>query len=251
MNILLTNDDGIYAVGLRAIYAALCELGHNVYVVAPMTEQSAVGHALTVFQPLRIKEISEVGFNGLGVYGTPSDCVKLALSSLLPKRPDLVISGINSGANVGPDILYSGTVAAATEGAHNGLYSVALSYDNLRPTALLDQARHAAKLLQDFDWQGMPARCVLNINYPNVDFSQNKGLCICPQTSALWQDTYDECYNPRGDRYWWIKGEIRAQDVEDGTDKDMLSKGYITLTPLHFEFTHTQYMQKLKNNLGG
>ncbi len=249
MNILLTNDDGIYAVGLRAIYTALCELGHNVYVVAPMTEQSAVGHALTVFQPLRIKEVSEVGFNGLGVYGTPSDCVKLALSSLLPKRPDIVISGINSGANVGPDILYSGTVAAATEGAHSGLYSVALSYDNLHPTVLLDQARHAAKLIQDFDWQSMPARCVLNINYPHIDFSQNKGVCVCPQTTALWKDTYEECFNPRGDRYWWIKGEIRKEDVEDGTDKDMLSKGYITLTPLHFDFTHKQYLQSLKDIL--
>ncbi len=247
MNILLTNDDGIYALGLRAIYSALCEAGHNVQVVAPMTEQSAVGHSLTIFQPLRIKEIQEVGFSGVGVYGTPTDCVKFALSTFLENKPDLIISGINAGANVGPDILYSGTVAAATEGAHNGLRSLALSYDNLRPTNLTDQAQHAAKFVQDFDWQSVPQRCVLNINYPNLDVSKCRGMRVCPQTTALWNDSYTKNLTPRGDSYWWIKGEIRTEDVEENTDRDLLSKGYITLTPLRFNFTHEEFLENLKN----
>ena len=118
MRIALTNDDGIHAVGLRAIYHALLAAGHQVDVVAPMTEQSAVGHAITILGPLRVRRIKECDFNGFGVYGTPADCVKLGIGELLPHRPDLVVSGINAGANVGPDVLYSGTVAAATEAAH-------------------------------------------------------------------------------------------------------------------------------------
>ena len=114
MDVLLTNDDGIRAPGLRAMYAALLEAGHSVHVVAPMRQQSGVGHSLTVFDPLRAMEFEEPGFRGTGIYGTPTDCVKLALGRLLPRKPDMVISGINAGPNVGPDILYSGTVGAAT-----------------------------------------------------------------------------------------------------------------------------------------
>ncbi len=246
MNILLTNDDGIYGVGLRALYLALSEVGHNVHVVAPMNEQSGVGHSITIFKPLRAREISELGFSGIGIYGTPADCVKLALASILPEKPDMVISGINAGANVGPDILYSGTVAAATEGTHSGIASLAISYDGNHPSSLLDQARHAARFVHNFDWQSVPSRCVLNMNYPKLDVHQSPGLCVCPQTSAIWSNQYDECHNPRGDRYWWIKGEIPADTVEEGTDRDMLTKGYITLTPLHFEFTQKQYMQDLQ-----
>ena len=117
MDILLTNDDGIRAVGLRALYSALTAAGHRVFVAAPMTEQSAVGHAVTISTPLRVKEFKENGFQGLGVYGTPADCVKLGISTLLEEKPELVVSGINAGANVGVDIIYSGTVSAATEGA--------------------------------------------------------------------------------------------------------------------------------------
>ena len=130
MDVLLTNDDGIRAPGLRAMYAALREAGHNVRVVAPMRQQSGVGHSLTVFEPLRAMQFEEPDFTGTGVYGTPTDCVKLALGRLLPRRPDMVISGINAGPNVGPDILYSGTVGAATEAAHEELPSLAVSYDD-------------------------------------------------------------------------------------------------------------------------
>jgi 5'-nucleotidase len=162
MKILLANDDGIQAVGLRALYFALVEAGHDVRVVAPVTEQSAVGHAVTLSMPLRVKDFKEDGFRGQGVYGTPVDCVKLALSTLLETPPDLVLSGINAGANVGVDILYSGTVSAATEGAlmelpdgsggragpvsaHSGLVSRLVRRQGrpARQTLLLAQRRHS------------------------------------------------------------------------------------------------------------
>lgn len=126
MLIALTNDDGIHAVGLRAIYRALLEAGHDIRVIAPMTEQSAMGHAITIISPLRVKKIEEDSFTGFGIYGTPTDCVKLGISELLDSKPDIVVSGINAGANVGPDILYSGTVAAATEAAHLGFPALAV-----------------------------------------------------------------------------------------------------------------------------
>ncbi len=245
MNILLTNDDGIYAVGLRALYTAFVEAGHTVYAVSPLTEQSAVSHSITVFNALRTKEITEYEFSGLGVHGTPADCVKLALGSLLPKKPDLVISGINAGPNVGPDIRYSGTVAAACEAAHLGVRALALSFDNYRPTDLLAQARHAENLAKSLPWDVIPARCVVNVNYPDRPVSDVLGIRTCPQTRALWEDSYDERHDPRGNKYWWLHGNMRTQDVEPDSDRDLLTKGYITITPVQFEFTHKQCLAEM------
>ena len=148
MRVALTNDDGIQAVGLRAIYNALREAGHEVHVVAPMTEQSAVGHAITILNPLRATLVEEPGFTGYGIYGTPADCVKLGTGELMSDPPDIVVSGINGGANVGPDVLYSGTVAAATEGAHLGFSSLAVSYDSFRVRDLTEHVRYAVALME-------------------------------------------------------------------------------------------------------
>ena len=176
MRVLLTNDDGIRAEGLRAMYRALREAGHTVHVVAPMHEQSGVGHSLTFFDPLRAHKIEEPDFEGLGLYGTPTDCVKLALGNLLKKRPDMVISGINAGSNVGPDILYSGTVGAATEAAHEDLPSMALSCDVGGGTPDMEAiARHAVELAARIDWKKVPHRRVINVNYPRGPLSEAKG----------------------------------------------------------------------------
>ena len=243
MRILLTNDDGIQAVGLAAIHNALQSAGHTVYVVAPVAEQSAVGHSLTVFVPLRVTIFNKKDFSGHGVYGTPTDCVKLGLSRLLPERPDLVVSGINAGANVGPDILYSGTVAAATEAAHLGWPAVALSMNNFRLSDASEQARHAAELIGRMDWARLPPRRVININYPDLPLAQTKGLRVCPQTRAIWKDWYDERKDPRGGKYWWLDGFIPPETVEKGSDKDLLNQGYITLTPLCFDFTDKENLE--------
>ena len=247
MDVLLTNDDGIRAPGLRALYAALREAGHTVHVVAPMRQQSGVGHSLTVFEPLRAQRIHESSFEGLGLYGTPTDCVKLALASLLDRRPDLVISGINAGPNVGPDILYSGTVGAATEAAHEALPSLAVSCDVGSPDDdVLEQARHAVSLAERIAWDRLAPRRVINLNYPRGPLSQAKGLKVCAQTTAVWVNGYEERSDPRGEPYWWLGGEIPAHTVNAGSDKDMLNRGYITITPLRFEFTDTEGMRTLE-----
>ncbi len=237
MFIALTNDDGIQAAGLRAIYAALRDAGHEVAVIAPVTEQSAVGHAVTIAMPLRVKEFKEQGFTGRGVHGTPTDCVKLGLTRLLDRRPDLVVSGINCGANVGPDILYSGTVSAATEAAHMGFSALAVSHDSFRATDLRGPAEHAVRLIDSIRWRDLPRRCVLNLNYPDVPLDRSGGLVICPQTSAVWNDSYVEREDPRGTPYWWLTGTMPEKDIAPGSDRDMLTRGYITLTPLRFDFT--------------
>ena len=247
MDVLLTNDDGIRAPGLRALYAALREAGHTVHVVAPMRQQSGVGHSLTVFEPLRAQRIHENDFEGLGLYGTPTDCVKLALSTLLERRPDLVVSGINAGPNVGPDILYSGTVGAATEAAHEALPSLAVSCDvNSPDDDMREQARHAVRLAERIAWTRLAPRRVVNLNYPRGPLSQSRGVKICAQTTAVWVNGYEERRDPRGEPYWWLGGEIPPQTVNAGSDKDMLNRGYITITPLRFEFTDEEGMRALE-----
>lgn len=248
MDVLLTNDDGIRARGLRALYAALREAGHTVHVVAPMSQQSGVGHSLTVFEPVRAMDFVEPDFRGLGIYGTPTDCVKLALGRLLPRKPDMVISGINAGPNVGPDILYSGTVGAATEAAHEDLPSIAVSHDChlVENGDLLPQARHLVALAARIDWSRLGRRRVINVNYPACPLHEAKGPRVCPQTSAVWKNTYAERRDPRGAPYWWLEGEIPPETIEQDSDKDMLNRGYITLTPLRFDFTDTDGMRALE-----
>ena len=249
MIIALCNDDGIRAPGIRALYDAAKQAGHTVYVVAPLSEQSAVGHAITVRTPLRVKTLSENGFAGFGVYGTPADCVKLGIANLLPEKPDIVLSGINAGANVGPDIIYSGTVAAAREGSSMGYSAMAVSYDSFEPADLLQHAAFAIKIMETIPWKQLPKRRVMNLNLPAGPIEQCKGLKVCPQTATAWRDWYHERTDPRGMRYWWIDGEIPPEKVEKGTDRACLSDGWATLTPLAFDFTDTALLTLLQNRM--
>jgi 5'-nucleotidase len=246
MKILLTNDDGIQAVGLRALYAALTARGHRVRVVAPVTEQSAVGHAVTLAMPLKVKQFHENGFRGQGVQGTPVDCVKLALSRLLDEPPDLVVSGINAGCNVGVDIIYSGTVSAATEGALMGFPALAVSLDNWTPGDLAEQAGWTADFVDRVDWAGLPRQCVLNLNFPDRPLAETMPLRICRQTTAGYEDWYDERTDPRGHKYYWLGGRIPEERVSPGTDRALLWAGHITLTPLRFNFTDDGAMGTLE-----
>ncbi|WP_045214968.1 5'/3'-nucleotidase SurE [Desulfonatronovibrio magnus] len=246
MDILLTNDDGIHAVGIKALYRALTGAGHTVRVVAPVTEQSAVGHSVTIFSPVRVKEISEDGYKGMAVSGTPVDCVKWAMNAYLDKMPDLVVSGINNGANVGIDVLYSGTVSAATESALAGIPSLAVSIDDFRPTDLSAQAAWTAELLLKFPWDRLPAQNVLNLNFPSCALSSVKGVKVCPQTNVVYCDYYNCRKDPRGRPYYWLGGEIPMEKVDPGADRALLSKDYITLTPLRFELTNFAAMNELQ-----
>ncbi|MDR1490494.1 MAG: 5'/3'-nucleotidase SurE [Desulfovibrio sp.] len=247
MKVVLTNDDGIYATGLRLIYKALRDRGHVVRVVAPMTEQSAVGHSITILNPLRAKLLTEPDFSGFGVFGTPTDCVKLGLAELLEGFiPDTVVSGINAGANVGPDILYSGTVAAATEAACLGFSALAVSYDNFRPGDINDHARFAVDVLERIPWETIPQRRVMNLNMPDRPVSEFKGLALCPQTTAVWRDWHYRREDPRGRPYWWLDGSIPEEHVLPGSDRGLLNDGWATLTPLKFEFTDGDTLEKLR-----
>jgi len=249
MHILLANDDGIWAIGLRALYAALVAGGHDVTVVAPLTEQSAVGHAVTISLPLRTKEIRENGFTGIGVSGTPVDCVKLGLAALLTRKPDLVVSGINNGANVGVDILYSGTVSAATEGALLGLPALAVSVDDFSPTDLTEQAQWTEDFIRRKDWSAHPKGCLLNLNFPACPMKNAKGLRVCPQTQATYRDWYDTRKDPRGRDYYWLDGVIPRENLTPGSDRALLTNGCITLTPLHFDFTDWPRLETLTREI--
>lgn len=239
MRILLTNDDGVHACGLRAMFTALTAAGHQVRVVAPLTEQSAVGHAVTMSVPLKARPIKENGFSGLGVTGTPVDCVKLGLTTLLAAEEpmDLVVSGINAGANVGVDILYSGTVAAATEAALMDCPALAVSMDDFAPRDLSAQAGFAADLVGRIPWGSLPPQCMLNLNFPAHPWAEVKGMRLCPQTSAAYNDWYVARQDPRGNAYYWLEGVIPRERVAPGTDRALLWEGFITLTPLRFDFT--------------
>lgn len=249
MRILLANDDGIQAVGLRALYFALVEAGHEVFVVAPVTEQSAVGHAVTLAMPIKVKKFRENSFVGQGVYGTPVDCVKLGLTTLLDKAPDMVLSGINAGANVGVDILYSGTVSAATEGALMEIPSMAVSMDNFNPQDLSGQANYVAQLLPRIPLDKLSRKCVLNLNFPDCPIDSTKEMVLCPHTRASYEDRYDTRVDPRGRAYYWLDGMIPPERISDDRDRALLTQGHITLTPLHFDFTDQAVMNMLEKEL--
>lgn len=249
MDILLTNDDGIQAPGLRALYKALNEAGHDVHVVAPIQEQSAVGHAITFLSPLRVFEFAEDGFKGLGVSGTPADCVKLGLTTLIDPMPGLVVSGINKGANVGVDIVYSGTVSAATEGAIMGVPAMAVSVDDFNPTELSEQARYAVDLIPQIPWGEVPEKTLMNLNFPAGKFSRSKGLRLCPHTRASYHDWYVKREDPRGTPYYWLEGEIPPEKISPDRDRALLTEGFVTLTPLHFDFNDLKTLDLLKSRL--
>lgn len=249
MRILLTNDDGIQAVGLRAMHRALVAAGHEVRVVAPVTEQSAVGHAITLSAPLRVKEYRDGDYCGQGVTGTPADCVKLALSTLVQERPDVVVSGINSGANVGVDLLYSGTVSAATEGAFMGFPALAVSVDDFNPVDLSGQARYAAELLGRLPLDVLPPKCVLNLNFPKRPVEEILGLRLCPHTRVAYEDWFEERRDPRGRPYYWMCGELKTERISQGRDRRLLTEGWATLTPLKFDFTDHETLALLERQL--
>lgn len=249
MLILLTNDDGITAPGLLAMYHELVKLG-EVHVVAPETVQSATGHGITISKPLLTSQvIIDEGVVGTAVDGRPADCVKLAVSQILPRQPDLVISGINSGANTGINVIYSGTVAAAIEAAFLGLPSIAVSL-YLRPDVPTDYTRTAVdalatiKLLLD---KGLSAGQVASVNHPALKPGEvAKGTKICRQCTRPWADTYDRRLDPRGRAYYWNSSVFALGDTEAETDVAYLRDGYITVTPLQFDLTRHDLLEKWK-----
>jgi 5'-nucleotidase len=250
MLILLTNDDGIRAPGLLAIYRELTSLG-EVYVVAPETVQSATGHGITLSTPLLTSRVTvEDAFTGTAIDGRPADCVKLAVAKILPRTPDLVISGINSGANVGINVIYSGTVAAAIEAAFLGLPSIALSL-YLRNEIPIDYARtakYSMTVVRQILEAGLKGGQVVSVNLPPLQKDQSPtGIKIVRQCTNAWIDTYEERKNPRGQSYYWNNTVFTLGQSDQDTDVAALRDGYITLTPLQFDLTHYPMLKKWKD----
>ena len=247
MRILLTNDDGISAPGILAIYKELIQLG-EVTVVAPETVQSATGHGITLATPLLTSQVTmSDGVIGTAVDGRPADCVKLAVNQLLPKPPDLVVSGINSGANVGINVIYSGTVAAALEAAFLGLPAVALSLylKNDVPTDYARAAKLSVGVIKDLLAKGLNGGQIASVNLPALKPGENPaGTKFCRQCTRPWIDTYEKRLDPRGRAYFWNSSVFKLGDTEADTDVAHLRNGHITVTPLQFDLTqHAQLDQ--------
>jgi 5'-nucleotidase len=253
MEILLTNDDGIRAPGIAAALKMLRKIG-NVTVVAPETVQSATGHGITIYGPLMTQTVRvDEGTVGTSVEGRPADCVKLAVNALLPRKPDLVVSGINAGANVGINVIYSGTVAAAIEAAFLGLPSVALS---LLMDEHLPDFDHAAELCRDVLERvlacGLTPGEVLSVNVPALRAPQKPtGVKVVRQCTRPWDDVYERRLTPAGGSYFWNTARFKLRPDQSDTDVAALRDGYVTVTPLMFDLTARDRLAGWSGKFGG
>jgi 5'-nucleotidase len=246
MRILLTNDDGIHAPGLRALYRALSH-GFHLDIVAPEVEMSAVGHAISLSRPLRVKKVRKNGrFYGYAVSGTPADCVKIALQELLEQPPDIILSGINLGANVGVDILYSGTVSAAAEGAFMGIRSAAISLDTLENPDFDFAAHFSNEIVAFLTHNGLQDGTALNVNIPSSPPAEIKGVRLTRQGMSRYEEKYERRVDPRGNVYYWLSGEILMDNGTPDTDALALREKWISITPIHYDLTCEEELKRLK-----
>ena len=233
MMFLISNDDGIFAPALRRLKDELAPLG-RVVIVAPDRDQSATSHSLTLHRPFRIHRHDEDVFS---VDGTPTDCVVTAFYGLLDARPDMVISGINHGPNMGEDVFYSGTVAAALEGTLQGVPAIAASLVTRELTDFAEPARFVARLVQRMLEHGLPRRQLLNVNIPHRPWEEIQGVRVTRLGSRRYQDTLIRKVDPRGRDYYWIGGEDPVWRPDEGTDFHSVDAGYVSVTPLQLELT--------------
>lgn len=250
MRILLTNDDGIQAPGLRALRAELRKIG-DVVVVAPATEQSAVGHSITLATPLIVQQVvdDDMTFLGWAVEGRPADCVKLALLELLPEPPDLIVSGLNAGSNAGINVLYSGTVAAAIEGSFFRQTSIACSQEYTKPAPpdFVAGAARARSIIEQILARKPERGSLFNVNIPSPERGPIKGIRVVPQNSTPYTEKFDRRIDPRGRVYFWSTPEFGCPDPHPDTDHTAMSEGYITVTPLQFDLTHARQLAEMND----
>ena len=233
--ILVCNDDGIFSPGIKALAEVASEFG-DIEIVAPDSQQSAVGHSITVSNPLRAQafEISE-RFHGQAVSGTPADCIKLAHDKLLERKPDLVVSGINHGSNAGINILYSGTVSAATEGTILGYPSIAVSCTDYDEEADLSGAKDAARKVIGYVLsEGLPKGVTLNLNVPPGPL---RGIKWARQANSRYVEEFEGRVDPNNRDYYWMTGRLELLDEGDDVDVNVLEKGYASLTPIQYDMT--------------
>ena len=247
MKILLTNDDGIHAPGLMALYQELNE-DFDLDIVAPESEMSAVGHAITLTSPLRVQAIHKNGtFFGYAVTGTPADCVKIAVQELMARAPDVILSGINLGANVGVNVLYSGTVSAATEGAFLGIRSAAISLNVRQNPDFRFAARFSREIIRFMMENGLKEGTALNVNIPAVPVDKILGVSITRQGTSRYRERYERRIDPRGNVYYWLSGEIPVgKDLPDA-DAKALENNKISITPINYDLTCTEEIGRLRS----
>ncbi|RKX54588.1 MAG: 5'/3'-nucleotidase SurE [Thermotoga sp.] len=246
MRILVTNDDGIDAPGIITLVKYLSR-SHDVQVVAPDSQKSAIGHAITIRTPIWAKETEVIdGVKGYAVNGTPADCVKLGLEVLMDGNVDLVVSGINEGPNLGTDILYSGTVSGALEGALMGKPSIAISCSNQSDPHYESAAKFLVDFLEVFNVAEIPRFSALNVNVPSVPYDKIRGWRITRQSSRRYRDKFEARKDPFGNTYYWMFGEIIEDDESDDADYVAINNGYVSITPISVFLTDWDFMEKLK-----
>ncbi len=258
MKLLISNDDGIFALGIKTLADTLAIAGHEVIIVCPDRERSATGHGLTLHDPIRAEEVTGIFHPSIKAWscsGTPADCVKLALGALLDSFPDFVLSGINHGANLGTDVLYSGTVSAAMEGTIEGIPSIAFSLTSFTSKDFTAAAEFARILMAHFEREPLAAPMLLNINIPAVTAAEIAGVKITRQGVRRYFDSFQKRVDPRGKTYYWLAGEV-LQDVDQPdhlhlppeieTDVQAIKRNYITIVPLQFNLTDPAAVQDLR-----
>jgi 5'-nucleotidase len=247
VQIFLTNDDGIYAPGLEAMEQALRRLG-DVCIVAPAVEQSGVGHSITFLSPLMAKEVFDgERRRGWAVEGSPADCVKLGLAEFCPRRPDLLVSGLNGGLNLGINVLYSGTVAGATEGAICGIPSVAVSLEYDERPRFAEAAHLAVRLIEQI-WQLQDGGDypLYNINIPSSALEGRAEVRVVPMATLPWAAEFDRRVDPKGRRYYWATGNPTIAAGSATTDLEAWQQGFVTLTPLRIDRTEQDRLARMK-----
>ncbi len=248
--ILVTNDDGITAPGIRTLIEVMNELG-EVVVVAPDSPQSAMGHAITISDtlycdPVTVKENDK--HKEFSCSGTPADCVKIATQEILKRKPDLCVSGINHGSNSSINVIYSGTMSAAVEAGVEGIPAIGFSLLDYSLTANFEPCRKYVKsITQSVLKNGLPKGVVLNVNLPKLKASEIKGIKVCRQAKASWAEEFDKRTNPQGRDYYWLSGKFVNNDKGEDTDEWALSKGYVSIVPVQFDLTAHHFIQDLND----
>jgi len=245
--ILVTNDDGITAPGIRALIEVMTTIG-DVVVVAPDSPQSGMGHAITINSTLHVEKVT-IGKGKQEEYscsGTPADCVKLGVKQLLGRRPDLCVSGINHGSNSSINVIYSGTMSAAIEAGVEGIPAIGFSLCDYNWSANFDVCKSYVKTIaENVLKHGLDNGTVLNVNFPNLDKNDIKGIKICRQAKANWEEEFDKRTNPQGRDYYWLTGKFVNLDHGEDTDEWALANGYVSVVPIQFDLTAHHSIQQL------
>lgn len=243
----MTNDDGIYSAGIETLVVALKEIG-EVVVVAPSEEQSAVGHGITMKYPLRVTNYYKNGdFFGYAVEGTPADCVKMGIRNIMGESPDLVISGINHGSNTAINIIYSGTVSAAREAAIMDVPAIAISITSHEAKDFKFAGEVATLIAQKVVEHGLPRGTLLNVNVPNYPEDEIAGILVTEQSKAKWDDIYEKRTDPFGKDYYWLTGRLVEVENEQKSDQLAIRNKYVSVTPIHFDLTDYDTLEKMKS----